>query len=610
MRRTLAILATIVVIVAVIACGPKAWHKLQTTLNGFHIDLPEYQAKKFVWLDQNWTPERRSWFYHANQGTLTFGIPYEWFVALEQPVPLSFIFAEVGPLSDPAYLDRFGFIPATADPNKDELPIGFARGGPMRQGTGEPWPNPRSKELMTGLGLTCAACHTGRLTYQNTAIIIDGGPALTNLFKLKEAIGLSLFWTRWLPSRFDRFANRVLGPEANWDQRAALKAQLIRVVGQYKESKALEDAVAVQSVEEGYARLDALNRIGNQVFSIDLKNPRNYAGHSAPVHYPRIWNAPWFDWVQYNGSIEQPMVRNAGEALGVAATLNLLDESRGLFASGVQVETLVEMEKLIAGNQPNAENGFSGLKSPEWPDLLPHIDQPLAAKGAQLYAVHCEGCHLPPVKSTAFFESKRWLAPNEAGEKYLDLELVNLKHIGTDPAQAEDMRARTVEIPANLGIATGAFGFALGEVVGKTVTFWYDAQEPKTPDADRDRMNGNRKNRIRAPLAYKVRPLNGVWATPPYLHNGSVPNIYALLSPVSERPAKFYLGNREYDPVNVGYRTDKIDGGFEFDTSLRGNHNTGHEFLDLKKDEKKDGVIGPGLTPEERRALVEYIKTL
>jgi len=57
--------------------------------------------------------------------------------------------------------------------------------------------------------------------------------------------------------------------------------------------------------------------------------------------------------------------------------------------------------------------------------------------------------------------------------------------------------------------------------------------------------------------------------------------------------------------VNVGYVTDKLDGGFEFDTSLRGNHNTGHEF----SNDKREGVIGPLLTPDERRALVEFIKT-
>ena len=80
-------------------------------------------------------------------------------------------------------------------------------------------------------------------------------------------------------------------------------------------------------------------------------------------------------------------------------------------------------------------------------------------------------------------------------------------------------------------------------------------------------MNGFRPNGIQAPLAYKARPLDGVSATPPYLHNGSVPNLYALLSPVAERPTKFFLGDREFDPLLVGYETNPIPGGFELDTT-------------------------------------------
>jgi hypothetical protein len=364
MFRKLAItIFAIIVAIAAFVYVPSAWQSLQKTVNGFRVELPEYpQTEKAVWLKQNWTSEQSNWFYHADQGTLTFGIPYEWFVALEQPVSLPHIFAVDGRLGDPAYLDRFGFIPDAAESNAASLPVGLARGGPMPKGSGEPWPNPRTRERMTGFGLTCAACHTGQFTYRNKAVIVDGGPALTNLLKLKQAIGLSLFWTRYQPFRFARFADRILGPDATSDEKAALKAQLDEVLGQYNTSKNLEEMVAEQSIEEGYGRLDALNRIGNEVFSLDLNNPNNYAGSSAPVHYPRIWDAPWFDWVQYNAAIEQPMVRNAGEALGVGAMLNLTDQSRGLFASGVQVNTLVEIEKQIAGNQPNVESGFSGLK--------------------------------------------------------------------------------------------------------------------------------------------------------------------------------------------------------------------------------------------------------
>ena len=119
---------------------------------------------------------------------------------------------------------------------------------------------------------------------------------------------------------------------------------------------------------------------------------------------------------------------------------------------------------------------------------------------------------------------------------------------------------------------------------------------------------------------YKPRPLKGVWATPPFLHNGSVPTIYALLSPREERPATFYVGTHLYDPRHLGYVTERPDGaagGFVLDTALPGNRNTGHEFRKgyVPFDESKPpdtqyqgGVIGPELTPDERYAIIEYLK--
>ena len=499
--------------------------------------------------------------------------------------------------SDPAYLDRYGFIPDTIIPNKTALPIGFAEGGPMLDPSGEPWRNPRDRSDMNGIGLTCSACHTGRFTYKDTAVVIDGGPALTSLFVMKQGTGVALLMTRLVPGRFGRFAERILGPNSSLDDRETLKNQLDQVLNQYKQVKNLEEAVGSQSILEGFGRLDALNRIGNQVFSLDQKKPENYAGSSAPVHYPRIWNTPWFDWVQYNGSIMRPMVRNAGESLGVSAELNLTEPSKGLFKSSVDVEKLFAMEQMIKGEpakegepapQPNAKDGFPGLKSPKWPsDILPKIDEALAKKGSELYVSHCQECHRPPPNSAAFFDfnNKNWWRTNENGEHILVLENIPIEHIGTDPAQAEDMRNRTVATSANLGIDKTSFALALGAVVEKTVDYIYDRQKdkdgkplPPLTQAERQRLNGYMPDELRADLAYKVRPLNGVWATPPYLHNGSVPNIYALLSPVEERPKTFWLGNREYDPEVLGYKTDYLKNGFEFKTSIRGNSNSGHQF--------------------------------
>ena len=105
------------------------------------------------------------------------------------------------------------------------------------------------------------------------------------------------------------------------------------------------------------------------------------------------------------------------------------------------------------------------------------------------------------------------------------------------------------------------------------------------------------------PLAkYKARPLNGIWATAPYLHNGSVPNLHVLLSPVSARPTSFTVGNRTYDPDKVGFVTNAP--GFPLfkvndsaGSPIPGNRNDGHTYC-------------AALSDDERRQLLEYLKSL
>src|SRR5215471_20285101 len=158
MKRKGIFIAGAVVAIAVAAWGANKAYALYQALN---VRLPDYPTvKRTVWLDQNVSKERLGWFYHADQGTRTFGIPYEWFVALEQPeVSLRILptigLAATGAFSDPDYLNRYGFIADTIAADSKALPIGFARGGPMLRDNGEPWLNPQSREAMTGIGLTC-----------------------------------------------------------------------------------------------------------------------------------------------------------------------------------------------------------------------------------------------------------------------------------------------------------------------------------------------------------------------------------------------------------------------------------------------------------------------
>ena len=102
---------------------------------------------------------------------------------------------------------------------------------------------------------------------------------------------------------------------------------------------------------------------------------------------------------------------------------------------------------------------------------------------------------------------------------------------------------------------------------------------------------------------YANQPLDGIWLRAPYLHNGSVPNLRALLEPASKRPASFYRGYDVYDPKNVGFVADvsneKGRSFFLFDTTLPGNGNYGHEGQ----------VYGTDLSEDNKLALLEYLKT-
>jgi hypothetical protein len=96
---------------------------------------------------------------------------------------------------------------------------------------------------------------------------------------------------------------------------------------------------------------------------------------------------------------------------------------------------------------------------------------------------------------------------------------------------------------------------------------------------------------------YAARPLFGVWAAAPYLHNGSVPTLYDLLSPPQQRPKAFPLGPREYDPVKLGFVVDVACFGDDciVDTALTGSGNGGHTF-------------GTDMSETDRMALIEYLK--
>ncbi|CAH0990617.1 hypothetical protein SIN8267_00711 [Sinobacterium norvegicum] len=634
------------------------------------------------WLDQNWdnrqyqASDQTREYHHLSQGTRTLPIPYQWLVSLEAPAasPIASLFDEQVLFKDNRYLLRFGFIRSTQhdELNPDGLPIGFAK-TPAQKLNGV---NVRADAI----GFTCAACHTGHFvaeTEQGLAeYIIEGGPATTDLGQLTKALGAALGQTAIaskLPifnSRFDRFARRVLGQQYSAATKQALADELSAMI------IVLKDKADVIEVTEGFGRLDALNRIGNQVFSRNLQRPDNYQPINAPVNFPHIWTASWFNWVQYDGSIMQPLVRNAGEALGVSAYQNITAEpALGRFQSSIPLANLTKIERFLAGQQPTEQTGFGGLLAPAWPFARPEEDS--LNRGEELYRQHCSHCHLPALNSAEIWQS-RYFGPIEywrdgikkhTTDQVLQLKHIAIEQVGTDAAQASILLNRTVNTAADsadnisrvgldqqlctpdpsllmaeqlsqpwwqqsqaknieLRLQDGAnisFALALGAIVEASIEAGY--QSLGLNAVMQAELSGNRPNCLQAGLHYKARPLNGIWATPPYLHNGSVASLRDLICPTNgQRPELIRLGNLGYDIANIGLSQPESlgqtaasnydeKGYFLLDTSIEGNSNSGHHFSSQYDDQKPyyqqpKGIIGPLLNDRQCDDLLAYVKML
>jgi hypothetical protein len=517
---------------------------------------------------QGWTTEDRQTFYHTAQGTRFF--PYKWLLALEAPGKLT-----QEPFLTEERIRRYRLI---ADPNTlnnpDGLPVGMAK---------EVSPDGEF------VSITCAACHTGQISFNGTAMRIDGGPSMHSVdrFIISAYAGLADTYAR--PLKFQRFARKVLGENSTFSQRLKLHGEVRREIFAPPLYAQLQATMRrLYPTEEGFGRLDALGRGGNLMLATGIGDNRNLEVANAPVSYPHLWGTPFFDWVQWNGSITQPLARNIAEALGVDTPVTLKGKTEDLFKSSVNIQSLFLLEETLKKLEP-----------PRWPEeLLGVIDQAKATQGAALYTQHCASCH----------ESKM-TAPNEFGKTFIQINLYPLDFIGTDPTAAVNFNKRIAHmgqlsqppysLPERL-TGTGALQALTTQVAQRKFDELHISPEMQ------NEMKGFRQNVVRAPLAYRARNMDGIWATAPYLHNNSVPNLYQLLLPAAQRDKTFYVGNLQYDPKVLGFDTARSPEAFHLRTNITGNSNAGHEFRDGQRGK---GIIGRLLTDEERWAIVEYLKT-
>lgn len=410
----------------------------------------------------------------------------------------------------------------------------------------------------------------------------------------------------------------------------------------------------LQSTDPGYPGLSLkeLLHVRNKIF-----NPPN-APVSYPFLWD-IAHSDYVQWngLASNAGIG-PLGRNTGEVIGVFGILDWGRDSSwfGLYAwfkkfglsamlSGQDnKKNVIDFKSSIdLFNLQRLESHLRGLKSPRWPFCkddkgnyyLPKdakdptssvdrrscsgkdekIDEAAKKRGQSVYVEHCQSCHV--------------VIDRGAWDRLVVGKMFSLRKAGTDPAMAENSVKYTGK--------SGNFKDTYQAVDVGSVVVEEDAPVVQiltaatrgvvaTPDADKwfprrwvewvyalvmsfadntiksSVKSGNydpdtTANPYASLLAYKARSLNGIWATPPYLHNGSVPTLYDLLLPAEQRPRSFRVGAREFDPNKVGFKSEGYD-GFEFTTIQRGNLNGGHEYGARR------------MSDQDRWDLIEYLKSL
>jgi len=218
-----------------------------------------------------------------------------------------------------------------------------------------------------------------------------------------------------------------------------------------------------------------------------------------------------------------------------------------------------------AGARPHDMDVDNMLRIEAWLNELPPpsypfaIDRAQARRGEQIFRDYCYDCH-------AF-----------KGERIAQVQ--SLAVIGTDPHRAWSYTEAMLEAQQDY---TAGY-------------FW-------------------QFERFRVTDGYSSHPLDGIWARAPYLHNGSVPTMWALLTP-ADRPVAFETGVTVYDQEDMGFRTEHLRPAGDTYTREDGTVYDGRHFVfDTRRIANgNDGHAGPAygteLSGADKRALIEYLKT-
>lgn len=380
---------------------------------------------------------------------------------------------------------------------------------------------------------------------------------------------------------------------------------------------------AIMETASAFNRTDAFGRISNLVlrteFPVDL---------TAPVSLPWIWGLKYMGNLHYNGNSNSVILRNVGQALGLGAMI-----------TSDKLDTTINVTNL-----DRLENLGHKIKVPEWNDVFKEVldknddqkyisefeidmNQTRLQRGYEIYQKEkCQTCH----------ESNKLVGPNSILREYNMYPLTSKDgkySPETDvraalnaivPVKVRTQKGDVVQVPFEEKI--------FGDVAAIKSRYYQqynispeqqakmEFREIRGYEFFRDTYLGSAQNKkgndygkMEKGNGYKAKHLSGIWATAPFLHNGSVPNMMLLLTQDTERPKYFNVRSNKFDPINIGYQDWKRPGDrpcaaneemlcfntLELDKNGQpmGNSNMGHNW-------------GVNLSHEEKLDLINFLKYL
>jgi hypothetical protein len=637
------------------------------------IDKPNqfgdrYSSVRYLW--QGWSPAESLWFYTTTQGSDL--LPYDFFMELQDPATGKY-FRSDDNLYSYGYLPQtatrhnpdalpVGFVKDTYI-GKDYLGFNCAachtgqinyKGVAMRIDGGPAGVDMDAMLQKLGAVMQATLADPGALAAFEKRVLARGNYSSAEAVKtdmenftrqMTMYVAVNYSPTRYGYFRLDAFGriyNRVLEHIITQDQ---LNYEMEELVEEGNLTQDQLDALKLDkttSVLTGKQRDHLLFRI-LQILPVKAQlalRDKIFHPPDAPVSYPFLWDIAQHDYVQWNGIAENaglgPIGRNAGEVIGVFATLDWSQQpgislTSVISGQGFKGPHIDYKSSVDVHNLRHIEHELTSLQSPRWPDdILPPIVRSRAHKGEVLFSRFCASCHTN-------------IDPTSPRRRVV-AQMISIEKVGTDPKMA----VNSVKYDGLSGIllnqytSTGAGPVLIDQrTPGAALLMKATQNVVATPSPNKnfirrgldradDLLTALLSNEIKPSikrgnynpdtssepyaslLSYKARSLNGVWATAPYLHNGSVPTLYDLLLPqkvqkgpkaapdppdAEFRPDKFMVGSREFDPQNVGLKSSDYD-GFLFDTSIPGNSNAGHEYGTKE------------MSKEDRLNLLEYLKTL